>query len=247
MNLLELKQIVQTWTDANFVFSDSFNRPHSYRGYYDHLSFEISTSNSVADIHVNIREAYEQTFVGWKGGDYTYDDTTPVHLSYVGSSSDEYGLDFETLVHCMDAEYKAANHTQQAPKRPRKTAAQKRAEAEAAHLAIQQAFDTNFRTEYHTRLLHLVHCYLTELPMHVKVSTNSERIFEFANSNYSEVRLPIFLTDDWNVSHVADSVEDVERFLLIKQEELRLAKERADKKSAALAKLTKEERELLGL
>lgn len=106
MNLGELSKIVDSWTDNEFVFSIGFSTPHSYRGYYEDLSFELSLSISVQHIKDSLNMTYENTFTGWKGGEYSYWHDTPVHLSYRGHADDDYGYEFMELVNNMQEEYR---------------------------------------------------------------------------------------------------------------------------------------------
>lgn len=105
MNLGELQKIVNTWTDDTFIFEYAFSSPHSYRGYYEDVAFELSSSKSVQHIKDCVFTAYDATFTGWKGGEYSYWDDTLVHLSYRGHADDDYGSEFMELVNNMQEEY----------------------------------------------------------------------------------------------------------------------------------------------
>lgn len=59
---------------------DGFTRPHSYRGFYDELAFELVHDVTVAEMLADARSALNATYQGWKGGDYTMDRYTPVWL-----------------------------------------------------------------------------------------------------------------------------------------------------------------------
>lgn len=54
MNLGELKKIVNTWTDDAFIFEHAFSSPHSYRGYYEDVAFELNTKN-ICGLKRNLR------------------------------------------------------------------------------------------------------------------------------------------------------------------------------------------------
>ena len=105
MNLGTLTCIVAQWTDDTYVFSIAFDEAQSYRGYYDEVSFEPSTGVSVGQIKQQIERAFNETFTGYKGGEYQYSADTPVHLSYYGNASDPDGEHFEALVDQMNDEY----------------------------------------------------------------------------------------------------------------------------------------------
>lgn len=264
MNLGELRAIVDTWTDEDFVFSNAFRRPHSYRGRYDELAFSPeNASETVRSIKEYVDRAESDLFTGWKGGEFTYDESTPVHLTWEGNSYDEDGSLFEIRVKEMNREYQEAHsynysfysnpcyntsmetkpETKMTTKR--KTAAEKRAEAEALPWEEQQLEELKFRSTYQTRLLKLVHVFVRE-HFHV-LSTSIDEAYEFSFGRYQTVVLPFELTESEVLQHVMSDMADVERYVERMNEERRLAEERAAKKTAALAKLTKEERELLGV
>ena len=260
MNLGELKAIVDTWTAESFCFTRSFEGPHSYRGRYNEVAFSsTSARRAVWLIKDDLYSAMTDTFTGWKGGEYQYDDFTPVHLSTMGSSSDEEGKEFEILIEFMNKEYFSVHgfysdvcyntsmqtNTETKMTAKRKTAAEKRAEAKALRLEEQQLEEANFRSTYQTRLLKLVHVFVRE-HSHV-LGTSLDEAYEFSVGSYQTVALPFELSESEVLHHVMNDVADVERYVETKAEERRLAEERAEKKTAALAKLTKEERELLGL
>lgn len=131
----------------------------------------------------------------------------------------------------------------------RKTAAEKRAEAAELRLREQQAEEAKFNAEYQGRLLTLVHAYVSELtPLLEATGTGENSEFVFRVSYYTNLRLPLFRENDLrSVEDLREEMEEAERFLKNRREERRLAEERAAKKSAALAKLDADERELLGL
>ena len=59
--------------------------PHSYRGYYDDLSFD-STDEKVSASRVleGARNCIGRTFEGYKGGDYTMSEDTPLWCAPYG-------------------------------------------------------------------------------------------------------------------------------------------------------------------
>ena len=66
--------------DPAKVLPVGFYGPHSYRGYYHELAFEMCTNVTVGEILAAARSAVGKTFEGWKGGDYTMDTSSLVHL-----------------------------------------------------------------------------------------------------------------------------------------------------------------------
>lgn len=57
--------------DPAKVVPVGFAHPHSYRGYYDELAFEIRRNVTVGEVLSAAESALGATFQGWKGGDYT--------------------------------------------------------------------------------------------------------------------------------------------------------------------------------
>lgn len=77
---LELLIAVLEAEDPEKVLKVGFHRPHSYRGDYMDLAFEIAADITVGAMLADARSALGTTYEGWKGGDYTMDDSTPVWL-----------------------------------------------------------------------------------------------------------------------------------------------------------------------
>jgi hypothetical protein len=264
MNLGELRAIVNTWTDEDFVFlRQSFRKPHSYRGYYNELSFAPADKvETVRTIKEYVDRAESDIFTGWKGGEFTYDESTPVHLTCEGSSYDEDGSLFEIRVKEMNREYQEAHsynysftsdvcyNTSMETKMtvakppPRKTAAEKRTEAEALRLHERRLEESKFCNTYQTRLLSLVHVFVREHP-HL-LGTSLDEAYEFS-VNSSRLALPFELTEFETLAHVMEDMTAVEHFVEKQRKARRLKEERAEKRMNALSKFTKEERELLGV
>jgi hypothetical protein len=56
--------------------------PHSYRGYYTDLAFELASANiTVASALALCRECLDRIFDGYKGGDYYMHRHTPVWIA----------------------------------------------------------------------------------------------------------------------------------------------------------------------
>lgn len=63
------------------------SNPHSYRGYYSDLALEPSPpQNTVGEFWSMLSEANGATFEGYKGGDFTMDENTPLWLSPYGTT-----------------------------------------------------------------------------------------------------------------------------------------------------------------
>jgi hypothetical protein len=80
MNLQEFKNYIEQ-SESGKVFEYSVSEPFSWRGSYDEVAFEILQSPmSREDILKNIEIAYNETFYGYKGGEFRYSGCTPVNF-----------------------------------------------------------------------------------------------------------------------------------------------------------------------
>lgn len=75
-----------------------FANPHSYRGDYTELAFEPAENVTVADMLASAESAVGTSYEGWKGGDFTMDTYTPVHLAIEGRSGETLGHLLLTLM-----------------------------------------------------------------------------------------------------------------------------------------------------
>ena len=80
MNLQEFKNYIEH-SESGKVFEYGISQPFSWRGSYDEVAFEILQSPmSREDILKNIEIAYNETFYGYKGGEFRYSGFTPVNF-----------------------------------------------------------------------------------------------------------------------------------------------------------------------
>lgn len=56
----------------------------SYRGYYSDLAFDWGDKCTVAEILASANEALGKTFTGYKGGEYTMSENTPLWVADYG-------------------------------------------------------------------------------------------------------------------------------------------------------------------
>jgi hypothetical protein len=64
------------------------HEPHSYRGYYSDLAFHTGDgATSAGELLAVCRGALGSVYEGYKGGDFTMDDDTPLWISSYGSAS----------------------------------------------------------------------------------------------------------------------------------------------------------------
>jgi len=88
--------------DPNIVSPLGFGSPHSYRGYYEQLAFEPMPNRTVAQMLSDAEYALGRTFCGYKGGDFTMKEYTPVWLANYGQCGEEIG---RTLLEYMCGEH----------------------------------------------------------------------------------------------------------------------------------------------
>lgn len=90
MNLGELKQHFEGFDDDH-VFDYSLSEPFSWRGSYAEVAFSIKEEPSTKeDMLKNIELATTNQFYGYKGGEYRYNEHTPINFERGYSSwSDE--------------------------------------------------------------------------------------------------------------------------------------------------------------
>jgi hypothetical protein len=70
---------------VRFDVGGSPTSPHSYRGYYDDLSFEAAAEPvTVERLLVGAENCIGRTFEGYKGGDFLMDAETPLWLAPYG-------------------------------------------------------------------------------------------------------------------------------------------------------------------
>lgn len=67
------------------VFVNGFSSAHSYRGSYHNLAVEPCGETSVLEMMVCLSEAIDQTFTGYKGGEFPMDGTEELFLAYEGN------------------------------------------------------------------------------------------------------------------------------------------------------------------
>lgn len=85
MELLDFKNHILAFPLGQ-TFEYGISKPFSWRGSYDEVAFAIIESPSTREeILKNIELAYTETFYGYKGGEYKYNDFTYIHFENEGS------------------------------------------------------------------------------------------------------------------------------------------------------------------
>lgn len=83
MTLGNMIKILEKMPDNEMLAN--LSGPHSYRGYYSDLAFELDTGTRPAsEILEDCRESMGKTFMGYKGGDFTMKEYTPVWVASYG-------------------------------------------------------------------------------------------------------------------------------------------------------------------
>ena len=76
MTIQYLKEYFEKTENPRFYLVDVF----SWRGCYDEVAFTPSKIGSKEDSLRQIDRALTETFDGWKGGEYTYEEYTDAHF-----------------------------------------------------------------------------------------------------------------------------------------------------------------------
>lgn len=77
--------------DPNKIVEKGFHNPHSYRGYYSELAFEPAANVKVGLMLQLAKDALNQTFEGYKGGDFTMKEHSDVYIANWGDCGEEIG------------------------------------------------------------------------------------------------------------------------------------------------------------
>jgi hypothetical protein len=256
--LLAVKEFLENVqaTDPNFEFVNAFNNPHSWRGEYSEIAFQSAYLLTSADMLECVDRAITEKFYGWKGGEYNYclDKHCHIEAGGPGCYTETALRDFAERLEAMKeewAEYIASGVvvTEDAPKKPkkRKTKAEKQAEIEQFRKEEKEKQLAEFKANYQTKLLQLLAKY-TSLTWVVK--SNGKSFDLLCGNSDILIDFPIILPDELTVREaekILESMDDLDyecnRELARVEEE----RQRAEKKLVALNKLSKEEREILGL
>ena len=83
-----LKEYFEKTENPKFYLVDVF----SWRGIYNEVAFVPSKEGSVEESLRQIDRALTETFEGWKGGEYSYDEYTDVHFETEPRRSSDVAL-----------------------------------------------------------------------------------------------------------------------------------------------------------
>ncbi len=80
MTIGELKKHFHKFDDGH-IFTFALSDPFSWRGIYAEVAFDIEAKPSTKKDNLSkIESALNDTFVGYKGGEFKYDEETPVNF-----------------------------------------------------------------------------------------------------------------------------------------------------------------------
>lgn len=97
-NAMRLGDIIEFLSerDPEIVVAHGFDRPHSYRGYYEDLAFEPEENITIGQMLTACRAALNHTFEGYKGGSFTMTESTDCWIANEGSGWGE-GIGYTLL------------------------------------------------------------------------------------------------------------------------------------------------------
>lgn len=88
MTIKFLKEYFENTTNPKFFLVDVF----SWRGIYAEVAFEPSKTGTREESLALIERALTETFTGYKGGEFNYDEWTDVHFEFDCSRCDDDAL-----------------------------------------------------------------------------------------------------------------------------------------------------------
>lgn len=94
---MDLKEVIEELSkaDQSLVLPCGFRNPHSYRGYYERLAFELGENVPIANMLRDAKSAVNRIYCGWKGGENMMEESTPCYLAQEGCLGDP--LELESL------------------------------------------------------------------------------------------------------------------------------------------------------
>jgi len=91
-----LKDLIQALEEEynlnpDYIVKLGFAYPHSYRGFYDALAFELVEHITISEMLNEAKSAPGKTFEGYKGGDFLMTEYSEVYLANYGELGEELG------------------------------------------------------------------------------------------------------------------------------------------------------------
>lgn len=104
MELKEFKDYINSFPEGT-TFEFGISEPFSWRGVYAEVAFEIlDVAMTREKVLEHIELAYTETFHGYKGGNYTYNDHTDIHFEEDDGSWSDGGYVSRWIANIEDKE-----------------------------------------------------------------------------------------------------------------------------------------------
>ena len=87
MTLGEYIKILES-KDPTKTVENGLGNPHSWRGSYRELAFEPIGTTTIDHMLGEARSALNNTYEGWKGGEFYMDEDTSINIDFEGNFSD---------------------------------------------------------------------------------------------------------------------------------------------------------------
>ena len=93
MRQLTLGEVIKTLEqyDPSCIVEKGFTYPHSYRGYYSELAFELEENTTVGKMLEACKSTMNRTFEGYKGGEFGYNEDTLCWIADYGRTGETLG------------------------------------------------------------------------------------------------------------------------------------------------------------
>ena len=93
MTIFDLKEYFKNTEEPKFFLQDYF----SWAGNYSEIAFTPTLNGTKVKSFSLLEDATRETFNGWNGGRYNYDNDTPVHFEFYEGDFDDNAL-YEVLL-----------------------------------------------------------------------------------------------------------------------------------------------------
>jgi len=236
----------------DFVFSSGFTGAHSWLGNSHGVAFEPASNIGAFELIANIADATSGPFKVHSENGITYvifSLNSKGHLELgPGTWSENDADNFTAMFNNMKSEFAARG-----VKKARRTKQQKMQQWEAAARQQKVIDFQNYANTYQTRLLNLI---VGFADFNIQIQNVSGDLHLFVRASHPEDKTitarpfsvePKKDVDDPEWEEDEFQLVRFERFLADELEAVRKAEETREAKQVALAKLTNEEKQLLGL
>ena len=92
--MMILKDLIQRLEreDPDKIIKLGFHAPHSYRGYYEELAFELKRNARIGDMLKLAKQQIGATHYGYKGGEFEMGEYSDVYIATWGHTGQELGM-----------------------------------------------------------------------------------------------------------------------------------------------------------